>query len=389
MDSCFFMPSPLITRVEVTKIAWDIADCGLGLDAGIICYRPGDRYPMSLFMTRIETDAGVVGEYPLRTDLSRMGSVLLGLPVLEREAIRHKLMIPFRGAALAGLDIMLWDIAGKLFDQPVYRLLGGATRALPAYASTLNGGDCSDGSGLSSPESYAEHAEQCLAMGYQGFKIHPFTHYHLPDHIRAVELLGERVGGKMDLMLDSFCIYRSYADALKVGHACDAAGFYWIEDHLFDGGASIAANRRLKQTLRTPFLLGERTPGVPEKLNLLLSGSTDFIRGRLHDDGVTGTMQLAGAAEALGADVEIHGMGPAQRHVMAALQNSNYYEIPWTHPTVDCPQTTNAIYACDYRDGLRAIDEAGFVYPPEGPGYGVAYDWAAVEKLSVGRSVLG
>ena len=48
--------------------------------------------------------------------------------------------------------------------------------------------------------------------------------------------------------------------------------------------------------------------------------------------GITGAMKAAHAAEGFGLDVEIHGDGPAQRHVMASVRNANYYELRLVHP---------------------------------------------------------
>ena len=53
------------------------------------------------------------------------------------------------------------------------------------------------------------------------------------------------------------------------------------------------------------------------------------------------------------------------------------------HPKVVYPR--NQIYACDYRDGLDAIDENGCVDVPHGPGLGVTYDWALIEQNRMGR----
>ena len=93
---------------------------------------------------------------------------------------------------------------------------------------------------------------------------------------------------------------------------------------------------------------------------------------------ITGTMKIAHAAEALGIDIELHQSGPAQRHCMAAIRNSNYYEIVHVHPAV--PTTHFPIYEDGYEEGLYAIDKKGCVPVPEGPGLGVVYDWDFIMK---------
>ena len=123
-------------------------------------------------------------------------------------------------------------------------------------------------------------------------------------------------------------------------------------------------------------------------MNMLLSGSTDFIRGNVNGDGITGTKKLASAAETVGADIEIHGVGPAQRHVMSAIGNSNYYEMVWVHPDTECLQLTSDIFLEGYEDGLEAVDADGNVDVPDGPGMGVEWNWDAINKMTVGTKII-
>ena len=73
---------------------------------------------------------------------------------------------------MSQVDMALWDIAGKFYEAPIYRLLGEYRKDLPCYASTYIGDD--QPGGLNSPEAYADFAEQCFEMGYPAFKIHPW-----------------------------------------------------------------------------------------------------------------------------------------------------------------------------------------------------------------------
>ena len=89
-------------------------------------------------------------------------------------------------------------------------------------------------------------------------------------------------------------------------------------------------------------------------------------------------MKIAHAAEALGLDVEIHAPGPAHRHCMAAIRNTNYYELGLVHPSV--LKTQPPIYADGYSDLLDAVDSRGHVPVPTGPGLGVTLDWDYLTK---------
>jgi len=154
--------------------------------------------------------------------------------------------------------ITRWDLAGQYHDAPIYELLGGSQQKLPCYASTYLGDD--EPGGLSSPEAYADFAEQCLEMGYPAYKIHGWQSAPLKDQIAVVHAVGKRVGGKMDLMLDPFCAIKTFGDALQLGRAGDEYGFFWYEDPFRDGGISAHAHRKLRQLIKTPLLQLESAP---------------------------------------------------------------------------------------------------------------------------------
>jgi len=284
---------------------------------------------------------------------------------------------------MAVLDIALWDLLGKMTDLPVYALLGGYRTKVPAYASTIDGAVKGP---LSNPETYADFAQQCLEMGYKAFKIHPFVWPDVQTHIDAVLALGDRVGGKMDLMLDSFNWYQTFADALKVGRACDEAGFFWYEDPYSDGGWTPWSHARLREMIRTPLLQGEKVKTMEQRMDLILQKATDYIRGDVGQQGLTGTMKLAHAAESVGMDIEPHTAGPENLHFMAAVKNANYYEVVWVHPNV--PDFNPPIYKNMNVTRLDCIDRDGMVEVPDGPGFGTEYDWDYIARGSTGKETV-
>jgi hypothetical protein len=60
----------------------------------------------------------------------------------------------------------------------------------------------------------------------------------------------------------AFCYYRTFAEALKVGYACDEAGFFWYEDPYFEGGAVELGHRKLREFIKTPLLQGEKVASI-------------------------------------------------------------------------------------------------------------------------------
>lgn len=380
---------PIITRVEIWEFWHETQELGVDYNGFNSVYEPGARGKRTGYALRISSDLGVAGEFvgggPAEAGELRMyAQYLIGKNALEREKVFQDVKRALRKydkMSMGLVDIALWDLAGKLYDAPIYELLGGYRTKLPAYASTYHGDHQPDG--LSSPEAYADFAEQCLEMGWPAFKIHGWGDAPIAQEVANVLAVGKRVGDRMDLTIDPACEYNTFADALKVGRACDAANYLWLEDPFKDGGVSQYAHRKLRQMISTPILQCEHVRGIEPKADFLIAEGTDFLRvDPVYDCGITGGLKVAHIAEGFGVDAEVHAAGPAQRHLMAALRNANYYEMALVHPKV--PYSRNAIYACDYRDGLDAIDENGCVDVPTGPGLGVTYNWELIERNRTG-----
>ena len=374
-----------ITDIEVHQFWYETTNLCTDYNGFNAVYEPGATGRVSQVALKIHTDAGITGEVVggsavEAAELSLYADYLLGKNAFERERIYNDVKRALRKydrMSMGLVDIALWDIAGKAYGAPIYQLLGGYRKRLPTYASTYHGDEQPDG--LSSPEAYADFAEQCLELGYPAFKIHGWGDAPIEQEVATVLAVGERVGGRMDLTIDPACEYETFADALKVGRACDEAGFLWLEDPFKDGGISQYAHRKLRQMINTPILQCEHVRGVEPKADFLVAEATDFMRvDPFYDSGITGAMKIAHIAEGFGVDVEIHAAGPAQRHLMAACRNANYYEMALVHPKVDF--TKNQIYASDYRDGLDAIDANGCVPVPEGDGLGVDFNWDLIER---------
>ena len=381
------MADPIITKIELHTYECERENLGTDYNGFNTVYEPGNRIKSQGNVLRIQTDQGIVGEYAggRAAEFSTIpifAHFLIGRSALQRELINTEVKRALRQVArigLAPIDIALWDIAGKLYDQPIYKLLGGYKDSVPCYASTYHGDHQPDG--LSSPEAFADFAEQCLELGYPAFKIHGWGRAPVSQEVANVHAVGKRVGGKMDLMLDPACELMTFGDAVKVGWACDENRFFWYEDPYRDGGISQFAHRKLRQLIRTPLLQSEHVRSLEPHIDFALADATDYVRGDVGYDGITGVIKLAYACEALGIDLEFHGPGPAQRQCMAAIRNTNYYEMGLLHPKA--PASHEPELYLDYRDDLDAIDANGHVPIPQGPGLGVAINWEWVERQRV------
>ncbi|MYC23439.1 MAG: mandelate racemase [Caldilineaceae bacterium SB0662_bin_25] len=381
------MADPIITKIEIHTYESERVNLGKDYHGFNLVYEPGSRIKTQSSILRIETDQGIVGEYAggsgaEYSTLPTFIHFLIGRSALQRELIYTEVRRALRQVARIGfapVDIALWDIAGKLYNQPIYKLLGGYKDSIPCYASTYHGDHQPDG--LSTPEAFADFAEHCLDLGYPAFKIHGWGRAPVSQEVANVHAVGKRVGDKMDLMLDPACELMTFGDAVKVGWACDENRFFWYEDPYRDGGISQFAHRKLRQLINTPILQTEHVRSLEPHIDFAIADATDYVRGDVGYDGITGVIKLAHACEALGIDLEFHGPGPAQRQCMAAIRNTNYYEMGLLHPKAPASHEPN-LYV-DYVDDLEAIDANGHVSIPQGPGLGVDINWDWVERNRV------
>lgn len=385
--------APVITKVDVVHFEHTIDNLGRDYNTFNKVYEPGGRSRQSDSILRVHTDKGIVGEYPgvvgpALAEIKSISDYLIGKNALAREPIYNDLKRASRHWAMLGMsviDICLWDIAGKFYDEPLYRLLGGERRPLKAYASTLHG---DENGGLSTPEDFEEFAHQCMEIGYKAFKVHGWglARNDIDREVKNVINLGKKFSGELDLLIDPACEIRNFGDALKLGRACDEANFFWWEDPFQDNGVSQFAHRKLRQMVKTPLLQTEHIRLLEQHVDFIVADATDYVRCGAHEDGgVTGAIKIAHASEGFGLDMELHGPSPVHRHIMSAIRNTNFYELGLVHPKVE--STKPAVYK-DYGDDLRDIDSEGNVYAPDGPGIGVDLDWEWINFHEIGKETI-
>jgi len=138
---------PRITRFEVYEFEHQVRDRGSFETRP--SFEPGSAYTTKGYGLKIHTSVGITGDYISGAQIGmvpRFTGELLGQNALEREYVYHVGKRLLRQQARFGLAPV--DIAGKYFGDPIYKLLGGYRKRLPAYASTMVG---DEGNGLHSP----------------------------------------------------------------------------------------------------------------------------------------------------------------------------------------------------------------------------------------------
>lgn len=346
------------------------------------------------FGVRIRSEEGIEGSYVVLwsapphaiSQVAAMAESIVGMNIFDRELIWDRFNRTFAKNDRIGagaIDIALWDAAGKAAGLPISALLGRFRDRLPAYASTVTGGQ---GLGaLSDPESYRDFADWCARASIPGYKIHGPSTGSVRAEIAALRAAAEGSAGRTDVMTDPGNSLRTLADALALGRVCDEVGAYWWEDPMRDN--SPFGHKILRQRIKTPMLITEFVRGLDMRMMVALDGGTDYLRADPElDMGITGVMKTAHAAESIGIDMEVHASGPAQRHCMSAIRNTNYYELGLLDPASGNPLHPE-VYACDYVEDATAVGSDGCVQVPTGPGLGVTYDWERLYANKVETTV--
>ena len=384
------MSNLIITSIEVDEFKFPLKDVTKDYNGFYLVYKKNSNQTAVTYALKVFTNQGITGTYiggdsPSFAQFNMFASYLIGKNPLHRELIYNdvkRALRKFDKMGMGPIDIALWDLAGKYYNAPIYELLGGWKTKIPAYASTMHG---DRNGGLDSPDAYAEFAVSCKNMGYPAFKIHGWGDYKLEEEIQTILKVREAVGNSMDLMLDPACEINTFLETVKIGKACDEANYLWLEDPYKDTGISIHGHKMLKGLIKTPILQTEHIRGLEEHVNFIQSGATDIVRvDPAYDGGITGAMKIAHAAEGFGLDCEVHAPGPAQRHLIASIRNTNYYEMALVHPKTSTNGTiVDEVYQ-NYEDSLTSIDSEGKVSIPNAAGLGVEYNWDFIAKNKTG-----
>jgi L-alanine-DL-glutamate epimerase-like enolase superfamily enzyme len=330
-------------------------------------------------LARIATADGIQGVgyivYPRRDLMTaiaqatrELGEHLLGTSVLEVEAAWERLAQ--RGSwagpggllhcAIAPLDIALWDAAGKVLGQPLYRLLGGYRDRLPAYAS--------DALWYSlSPDELAASAGQHVAQGFRAVKLRLGKEASPAAEARRVQAVRQAVGPDVQIMVDATESW-TLPRAMQTGRVLQEAGITWLEDPVQH--QDVAGLAHLAGLLEVSLAAGEHLYQLTAFRELLQARAVDIaILDLARVGGITPWRKIAVLAQAHHVPVCGHVVPEVHVHLLAAVPNGFMVEY--------MPRSA-AI--------LRAMPrlEDGCLLAPQAPGLGLELDAAAVQRYRVG-----
>ncbi|EHK64105.1 mandelate racemase/muconate lactonizing enzyme family protein [Achromobacter arsenitoxydans] len=262
--------------------------------------------------------------------------------------------------ALSGLDLALWDIRSQVTQWPLYRLLGGASKPIKAYAGGI-------ALGWQPPEQLVDEARGLVEQGFKALKLRVGD---APRRdIARVEAVRKAFGDEIDILTDANTGY-SLDDVRRVMPAFEALGVGWLEEPF--PAHDHEAYARAARLGRVPLAAGENHYTRYEFGPLLQAGNVTFIQPDLSKTGgVTEAMRIAGMAAALKLSINPHTSATAINmatsiHYLCGIDNPGYFEAD---VTVLNP----------FRDELAdrlpyTLDAEGCVRPLDGAGIGLKID---------------
>jgi L-alanine-DL-glutamate epimerase-like enolase superfamily enzyme len=204
--------------------------------------------------------------------------------------------------ALAGLDIALWDIRGKLAGVPVSTLLGGAKRThVECYASLLQY--------YGNPEYIKRNTARALEHGYRQIKLHERT-------AEAVAAAREVAGPDIPLMVDTNCAWTS----AEAEAAVAAYRPFWVEEPIYPP-EDFEALAKLRASTGVPMGIGENATSLRDFRRMVTIGRADYVRPSMVKLGITARAKVAAEVEQAGATCVPNAfyLGPAFLAVLHCL----------------------------------------------------------------------
>ncbi len=350
--------------------------------SGQVQSRTGLRSSRSALLVEVETDAGTIGVGScsgngaiIQVIIDKvLKPLLIGMDPLAIEEIWDR---SYYGAgvrafgsrgvgvvALSGVDTALWDILGKVRNEPIYKLLGGACREkVPVYATALY------------PEAPAMVVGKALDFARQGFPAMKIkVGFDLAKDIEIVRAVRAELGKDYTLMTDANMGYKLEA-SLEAARAFEECGIYWFEEPLFI--EAVEDHASLKAGSRVPIALGENLHTRFAFEAFIARRAVDILQPDVaRAGGISEIKRIAAMAEKHRLPISFHTYGDAvalasSLHLAVALENSIVMEL-------DCSENP---FRTDLLKGPLKV-ENGFMTPPQGPGLGIDLNREVLERYA-------
>ena len=354
----------------------------------LAAWDPTPRRHFDATLVRVETDSGLTG--------IGSGDTLAGFEAHERLFLgedplalaRHSRTletVAFHAGRCWPVEAALWDLAGKVLDQPLARLLGGARDRLPAYASWGE---------LREPGQRAEDAHALVELGFRAVKIR-IARDRVPEGLAVVAAVRAAVGERLGIIVDLNQWWRMPGDIESGLDPTDARDIVerlrdhavlWVEEPL--PGEDLSGMHMLRKTTGVRIGGGEMAVSFESLRRALEADALDVYQPDVVLAlGISGARTLAELALRRNRWFTPHtwtnGIGLlANLHVCAGVGGGPYLEFPYDPPG----------WTLERRDFMLAepvtLDAEGMLRVPAAPGLGVALDEEAITFHEVGPATV-
>ncbi|MCL5026865.1 MAG: mandelate racemase/muconate lactonizing enzyme family protein [Chloroflexi bacterium] len=351
-------------------------------------------------LVRVLTDEGIEGWGEAGGGLTSFNRTLveqmlkpqiLGEDPLNRERIWQKLYhglvnpalyngLPMQ--AMSGIDVAMWDIAGKAAGLPVHMLLGGALRErVMAYATGLYYVEGDDTAAVE----LVKEAEGYAAAGFRGMKM-KIGRLGLEGDLRRVAAVRKAIGPDLKLMVDGNLAYNAYS-AKDIGRRLEDYDVFWFEEPV--PAHDLEAYLEVKAGLRMAIAGGECWYTRFGFRDFLARRAVDIAQPDISNaGGLTECQKIAAMANAFGIQVNLHVWGTAvataaSLHLAAALPLCHTMGRPgpyYQETVLEFDRTPHPI-----RDAIASPvfqQKDSYLEVPQGPGLGIEVDLKAVQRLA-------
>jgi L-alanine-DL-glutamate epimerase-like enolase superfamily enzyme len=344
-------------------------------------------------IVRVHTDSGIVGlgevdslptvvkavidAKPSHSLANGLRSLLIGqnpldIAMLWARMYRGTLYFGRRGAvlhAMSGIDIALWDIAGKATGLPIHQLLGGKQRdSIAAYASTLM---------PDTPAEVRAVVQRQLDSGYRAIKLGygPLGRNGDLD-VALVAAAREAAGDDVELMLDVGLGWTSVREAIERARRMEPYRLAWIEEPFAPD--ELEKYAALSRATSTPLAAGEQESTLLDFERIIDRCGIEVVQPDVtRAGGISEVMRIADLTQRRGRRCVLHSWSTgiikaASLQVLAAIKEAEYFE--------DCVQTTPLNERLTIQ---RPVVRDGRVLISDLPGLGVELDEDVVAECLV------
>jgi L-alanine-DL-glutamate epimerase-like enolase superfamily enzyme len=341
---------------------------------------------------KIETDEGISGigevdapptvvkaliEAPLSHSWAKgleqllIGENPLNVTYLWEKLYQGSILYGRRGLTInviSGLDIALWDIAGKWYETPIYRLLGGkANNKVVPYSSIYPFAQTRD-----------EVVEKCKKLvKNQNFRAVKFQCEPIgADDDEARDFIGlarDELGPDIEIMLDA-CMCYDTKGAIRFARSIELFNIYFIEAALHPD--NLDGYAKLSQSTSIRIAAGEEQTSRFMFIDLMDRGKVDIVQPDVtRAGGLTESRRVADLAADRGVLCIPHSFKTniglaATLHLSAACPNS---------PFAECPQSMSPLRTSLTNEEFRVAKD-GTIEIPDKPGLGISLNERTLEK---------